>query len=341
MKLSFSPFLFASLFFCLIDHAKGAETIHPGCIFPCNQLEEYSPLTGRILKIRVYLEGALMNSPAEFSNDGRRLMRDDLRISPFDGQNYIPVNDPYQTTVKFVDLSVSNEHVGLGSSPELSTIADSAGVFGLTGANAIVDWVFVEIRSSADNKEVIATRSGLLQRDGDIVDVDGVSDLNFPDLNAESFFVVVRHRNHLGAMTQLVTGNDLIDFTSSQTPVFDFGTSLNPIYDYSGTAMNGGYFNVRALWAGDFNADLVIRCDPPGDDHNILIIENAKYSEQNMFYNGVIGYFQGDYDLNSKVKYDNPNDDKNLLFSQLKLYSLNTELLSNFYYFTEQVPRRN
>ncbi|MFZ1562215.1 MAG: hypothetical protein WAT37_19910 [Saprospiraceae bacterium] len=297
--------------------------------------------SGKSLRIRLYLEGAMLNAPNVFGSDGKRLMRDDLRVSPFTGSNYIPLSDPYQKTIKFVNLAVKHKHVGVGSLPQYSTITDSASVFGVTGENAIVDWVFVEIRSANNNKQVIATRSGLLQRDGHVVDVDGVSDLLFPDLSDSEFHVAVFHRNHLGCMSLPVSGGDLIDFTNPQTPVFDFGSTMGGRLNYAGLCRKTNQYGYAMLWAGNFNADSAIKFDPPKDDHNILMMETLGFVESGNFSKGALGYFQGDYDMNSKIKYDNPSDDKNMLFAQVLLYDLNLQLLGNFTYFIEQVPTRN
>ncbi|MBK9735220.1 MAG: hypothetical protein IPO92_09740 [Saprospiraceae bacterium] len=263
--MKFCSFLQFSILFIILSSQSGL----------CYTID--SPVAGRTLKIRVYLEGALLNNTGETA-DGRLLMRDNLRVSPFNGNNYIPVNDPYQTTLNMVNLSIHNKHVGMGSLPSLSTISDPVTVFGVTGRNAIVDWVFVEIRSSTDNTLVIATRSGLLQRDGDVVDMDGVSDLNFPDLNATSFYAMIRHRNHLGVMTMIIDGNSLIDFSNPATPVFDFGTTLFPMFNYTGMARNENFGTIAPLWAGDFNSDLALKLDPPSDDHNIMFIEVETYA---------------------------------------------------------------
>ncbi|HMR88804.1 MAG TPA: hypothetical protein PKD51_11660 [Saprospiraceae bacterium] len=294
-------------------------------------------LVGKNLKIRLYLEGALINSPDVYSFDGRRLMRDDLRRNPLNGKNYIPLSDPYQTVINGVNLSAANAHVGIGSLPEYCTITDSVTVLGLAGANAIVDWVFVEIRSSADVKNVIATRSGLLQRDGDIVDVDGVSDLNFPDLTVDEFYVAVRHRNHLGVMSQLVTGASLIDFTNKGTLVYDFGNT-NPMFDYSGKALCGKHFGVNALWAGDFNADCVVKCDRPANDLNILMSENLALSVEGGTQ--AIGYLQGDFDMNGYISFEHKYSDIEYLMGQIKSFDLNTATLANFKYMAEQIPTR-
>lgn len=292
---------------------------------------------GKTLKIRLYLEGALMNAPEEYSFDGRRLMRDDLRRNPINGQNYIPISDPYQTNLNGVNLALANKHVGLGSAPEYSTISDPTTVIGRAGANAIVDWVFVEVRSADNVKNVIATRSGLLQRDGDIVDVDGVSDLYFPDLTADEFYVAVRHRNHLGVMSQLVTAASLVDFTNKETLVYDFGDS-NPMFDYTGKALCGKYFGVNALWAGDFNADCVVKCDRPANDLNILMSENLNFALESG--EQAVGYFQGDFDMNGRIVGEGNTSDIEYLMNQIKLFDLNQATLANFKYMKEQIPSR-
>jgi hypothetical protein len=59
----------------------------------------------------------------------------------------------------------------------------------------------LEIRDAQQPARVLATRSALLQRDGDIVDVDGSSAVAFNSLAAGNYLVAVVHRNHLSAVT--------------------------------------------------------------------------------------------------------------------------------------------
>ncbi len=70
-----------------------------------------------------------------------------------------------------------------------------------TGNDAVVDWIKVELRNVNTPTIVAATMAGLLQRDGDIVDMHGVPQLQFCDIPAGQYHVVVKHRNHLGVMT--------------------------------------------------------------------------------------------------------------------------------------------
>ena len=51
------------------------------------------------------------------------------------------------------------------------------------------------------------------------------------------------------------------------------------------------------------------------------------------------GYHQGDIDLDGKVKFTNPDDDKNMLFGQILLFPLNINLLDNFDFFIQQIPK--
>lgn len=294
------------------------------------------------VNIRVYLEGALMQSGGAKASDNRPLMRDNLRANPFTGQNYIPSQDPYTFNTQFVNVKARYNHHGPGLMAKYQTIENPNAVFGVTGQNAIVDWVFVELRSKSDYTKLLATRSGLLQRDGDVVDLDGVSNLAFPGITADSFYVVVRHRNHLGVMSAKIANSAMVDFTKANTPVFNFGTSLNNGFNYTGlTQRSNVVLGYNCLYAGDFDGNRRIKFTNPNDDQNLLFFDVLAYPENSASssnFNFAYGYLQGDYDMNGKSKYDNPNDDKNYLFSQLLMYPLNTELLSNFNFMIEQVP---
>lgn len=65
----------------------------------------------------------------------------------------------------------------------------------------IVDWVKVELRDKNDSSIVIAECSALLQRDGDIVDLDGESAVRFYNLASDHYYIAVTHQHHLGVMT--------------------------------------------------------------------------------------------------------------------------------------------
>jgi|GEM_PF-2884668 len=124
------------------------------------------------------------------------------------------------------------------------------------GNDAIVDWVFVEIRSSVDPTIVLAQAVGLLQADGDIVDVDGVSKLLITGITNGDYYVVIDHRTHISAMTAapvslVANGGQQIDF--SAVPSYGNGTkNIGGVYVlYEGDATADGNINAAdrsALW---------------------------------------------------------------------------------------------
>ncbi len=125
------------------------------------------------------------------------LMNDALRT-----QNLIPSNSPYIGTTETINSNV------------LTT----------TGNNAIVDWVLVQVRSEFDNTEVLYQRAALLQRDGDVVDVDVSSPVSFDEASEGNYYVVVKHRNHLGCMTASPIA------LSSTTTTVDFMAASQIVY---------------------------------------------------------------------------------------------------------------
>ncbi len=158
------------------------------------------------------------------------LMNDALRTN-----SYIPIEEPF---------------TGLGFTFVNSTGGDliegPATVFAVSGDNATVDWIFVELRDETDPTVVIATRAGLLQRDGDIVDVDGVSPLAFDGIPNGNYYVAIQHRNHLGIMTasavSILAAGSTIDFTSDALATY----GSNARKDVNG---------VMVMWAGDADAN--------------------------------------------------------------------------------------
>lgn len=316
------------------------------------------------VNIRMYLSGALLANGGEQAIDGRPLMRADLRVSPFSGANVLPTVDPYNPAnigefdhaLGYTGFGLLDGFVHVGAAAleaEFQNAYPTA--FDATGEDAIVDWVFVELRDKSDYGDVVATRSAFVQRDGDVVELDGVSGLRFPDLMVDDYYVVVSHRNHLGAMSanaqtpqQLL---DLVDFTDQSFDVFDHGTNTfdwngNAISgrDYTGLAQYEAKFGYNALWGGDFRHDGKVKFDATGNDQQILIYDvlgNPNNTEYNSNYDFSIGYLQGDFDLNSKSKLDSPNDDTNAIYLRVLFYPLNTTFVTNFDLFFEQVPNRN
>jgi hypothetical protein len=288
------------------------------------------------LSIRVYLQGPLVNN-GNLVHEGRPLMRDNLRQSPFNNKRYIPLQSPYAFDPYYTMMSERYSPVGL----QTNIILDST-IFNISGPDAIVDWVFVEVRNQFNYNHVLATRSCLLQRDGDLVDLDGVSKLSIPNLTVTEGYIVIKHRNHLAVMSKVVSFETIIDFTNPSFLSFDYGTTMISHFDYTNSAQKKNVkLGFSAMWAGDFDGGGKIKTDHPHDDVNMLfqgVIQHSTNDSGSSNFDFGYGYQAMDFDLNSKVKFDNPNDDRNMQFAQIISYSLNTKLLGNFDHFIEQVP---
>jgi GEVED domain len=133
----------------------------------------------------------------------------------------------------------------------------SLGALSNSGDDAIVDWVFLQLRSKTNSSMVVATRSALLQRDGDVVDADGSSDVLFTNVGADDYFVTILHRNHLGIMGATLynlsfSTVSLIDFTDVSTTLYSKASpNNNPTLGAMNATRNVG--GKRALFAGNAN----------------------------------------------------------------------------------------
>ncbi len=129
------------------------------------------------------------------------------------------------------------------------TEATNASVLSISGQNAIIDWVLVELRDGADSSSVLSSRAALLQADGDIVDVDGISSVLFSGVSGGDYFIAVRHRNHLGIMTA-----SAVTLQNGGANIADFIAAL-PTYGLSAQQQVNG---ISAMWPGDATSDGLI-----------------------------------------------------------------------------------
>jgi hypothetical protein len=205
-------------------------------------------------------------------------MNDALRVA-----GLVPTEEPY-TTLGF-------DHVGEGGGESISPA-----VLAVAGSNAIVDWVFVEVRDNVLNNLVLNSRCALVQRDGDVVDVDGVSPLSM-DLAPGNYYIVVRHRNHLGAMTantvSLSSATALVDFTS--TSVTNYGTE--------GQKVVAGR---KVLWAGNSFHDGLLKYTGATNDRDPILVRIGGTAPTNT----VPGYYPEDVTMDGTVKYTGALNDR-------------------------------
>ncbi len=123
-----------------------------------------------------------------------------------------------------------------------------------------VDWVLVEVRSSANSSVVLERRAALLRNDGILTDLDGSEGVAFGSLSGGStYFVSVKHRNHIG----LLSANA---FTLPNVATYDLTNFSNINHATTQAApLNGAIYG---MYAGDITGNGVINYA----DFNLYII---------------------------------------------------------------------
>jgi len=233
--------------------------------------EPYGAPTVR-LRPKVFLEGPY--------DPGTDRMADALRQS-----SHVPLVEPY--------TSQGFAHVGGGG--ESTTPA----VLAVTGDNAIVDWLVVELRSAATPSVVVATRSALLQRDGDVVHVDGVSPVSFSV--PASYVVALRHRNHLGIATAAAVA------LNSTAVTLDLSNGTVPIFGgLAATKQVGGR---RVMYAGDVNADGILRYTGQNNDRDEILVGIGGVVPTTT----VSGYRKEDVNMDGLVRYTGVGNDRDVI----------------------------
>ena len=222
------------------------------------------------INIRVLLDGPYREQVG--------LMHDSLRV-----MGLLPLQEPYSGMGYGFIVLTGGEQM------------DQANLL-VDGPDAIVDWVFVELRDANQPTNVLSTRAALLQRDGDVVDTDGASPLKLPGIPG-NYHVAVHHRNHLPVMTGSVVnlgdGFTILDLLDGSTATF-------------GTEAQREAGGLRRLWAGDVNADGVVRYTGGANDRD-LVLQAIGGTVPTASVNG---YLPSDVNLDGKVRYTGADNDR-------------------------------
>lgn len=204
-------------------------------------------------------------------------MDDDLRAG-----NHIPLTEPYTSMgYSFVD--------GGGESV-------AASVFTTTGNNAIVDWMVLELRDKNNSSTVLASRAVLLQRDGDVVDLDGVSEVAL-SIGDDDYYLALRHRNHLGVMSlntlSLDNSSTIIDFTTPGTATY-------------GTEAQKNIAGTMCMWMGNAFFDEQLKYTGSNNDRDVILVEIGG----TVATATATGYLPADCTMDGEAKYTGANNDR-------------------------------
>ena len=269
-----------------------------------NLQTKYDTCRVAAVRLKTVLDGAML------ANDGSGLMRDDLRSKYF-----VPTEEPYTDLPYFA-------HKGRGG----DEVINSQSMLHITGTQAVADWLFVECRDLSVDSLVLSTSSVLLLRDGSVIAPDGGDVIYFWDLPEGNYHIAVRHRNHLGVMTDhdwyLCSDNPpLIDLSKTETAVRG--------YDFAANELGG----VRKMWAGDFNSDgRVIYQGPYNDVFFLFSRVLSDYENINHLANFIVyGYNQEDFNLDGRSIYQGPGNDRAMiLYHTVLSHPGNLGFLANY-----------
>ncbi len=194
-----------------------------------------------VLRAKAFLQGAF--------EENTLLMHDNLRNGGF-----IPAQNPYSGLFGNGSFPTGGQDVQL---------TDSTKVLSVTGPDAVVDWILIELRSSLDSSLLVSSQPALLRRNGKIVDVDGVSEVSLKNVVSGNYYVVIRHRNHLPIMTKTPVRLD------SNSGVLDF--TIEDSFTLTSTGQVEVLPGVWAMCSGDVDQSY----DVSGFDGSIWKVENG------------------------------------------------------------------
>jgi hypothetical protein len=142
-----------------------------------------------------------------------------------------------------------------------------------------VDWVLIELRSGTADSTIQMRKAGLLQKNGMVAAADGISPLHFQSVAPGSYYLVVRHRNHLPVMSAVPIRLDSVAVT------YDFTADASRCYGGDAAELTGGRY---AMVAGDADRNRGIG----GTDLAFIrlgVEPSAVYGAADVDLNGIVG----------------------------------------------------
>jgi len=255
----------------------------------------------------------MLAGPYSTSNN---TMNDSLRIKPD-----FPLSAP--------GIYGAGKYAHAGRQPANAGVINPA-ILSVTGPDAIVDWVFLWLKDPANPATNLQTLVALLQRDGDIVDLDGVSPVAIPGNATQNYILGVGHRNHLSVRSPNGSG---LSFGEQSTTVYDFTTAqskafgTNPMRQIDTAPLTFG------LYAGNANptitansGHITVKYNGSSNDRNALL-GVVGISTPNAI---VTGYRNEDVNLDWQVKYNGSANDRNVILSTVGIATPNNTVTEQF-----------
>ncbi|PSK95003.1 hypothetical protein [Taibaiella chishuiensis] len=209
--------------------------------------------------------------------------------------NWLNVLQQFATSQPYNTAAFGN-YAGTESVPA-STFTSSS-----SSEEDVVDWVLLELKKA--DGTLVDRHAALILENGNIVGTDKVSRVYFKALPG-SYHLTVRHRNHLGLSTELIT-------LPAAGTSFDFSTATDAtLYGTSDayTTVNGKV----CLIAGNANGNGNVRYNSTANDRDAIL--NYLGFNEIGFIMGV--YTPADVNLDGNVRYNGAANDRDFLLEML------------------------
>ncbi|MEX0635396.1 MAG: hypothetical protein WD135_01405, partial [Ferruginibacter sp.] len=168
----------------------------------------------------------------------------------------------------------------------------------------VVDWVLIEHRKPASGlpadalvASISGRKAGFLLDNGTVVDLNGSSPIDVQITKQGSSFIVVRHRNHLGVLSNVIPSNAIGTFSNDYSLLANVykrvDASSVPLVLLAGGVEYG-------LWAGDANRSGSINAT----DVNVIRLGIAT---------PLTGYQASDVNLSNSVNSTDVNLSRNII----------------------------
>lgn len=272
------------------NNGGSATSIVTGDVTNLANFDVFGQNIGVTVSPKVFLQGAMSGTS----------MTTTLRTA-----NLIPLTQPYNIT------AFSNYNGG-----ETITALPAG----------ITDWVMVDLRDATTPTTIIASRAAFVKSDGSVVDIDGLSPVDFlSNANAGNYYVGIRHRNHLAIRS--ASGAGLLALSALSTKNYDFTTALGAAYKNTAITTNEAMKDMGngkfAMWGGNGNSNSTVNYGPFGSDRVFLLtqpntpglITRGLGNDQSAIISNV--YSNNDLNLNGTINYGPFGSDRVFLLTNV------------------------
>jgi hypothetical protein len=147
----------------------------------------------------------------------------------------------------------------------------------------VTDWVLVQLRSTHDGSALVS-RSAFLHRDGRIVTDDAASGEIILGVDDGSYYIVIRHRNHLAVMSKITHG-----LNGTGSTLYNFTDDTDRYYGDEAALLDSG---VYGMFAGD------------GNYSGVVTIADGNLALSNR---DAVGYYVMDYNMSGIISVSDVN----------------------------------